>query len=125
MQNKDKAQLAESGHLQSISFLNSTFEGDVVHTKNTALINNKDYSHLDKNDLKLSLENSTWKGAVRSASSNDVHDTSVSLKNSSSWMVTGKSEVTTLKLEGGSTVEVMPPKESASDGMLQKLPLTK
>mgnify|MGYP000868193962 FL=1 len=120
MQNKDKAQLAESGHLQSISFLNSTFEGDVVHTKNTALINNKDYSHLDKNDLKLSLENSTWKGAVRSASSNDVHDTSVSLKNSSSWMVTGKSEVTTLKLEGGSTVEVMPPKESASDGNVAK-----
>lgn len=116
MQKKDQAQLAESGHLQSISFLNSTFEGDVVHTKNTALINNTDYSHLDKNDLKLSLENSTWKGAVRSASANDVHDTSVSLKNSSSWMVRGKSEVTTLKLEGGSTVEVMPPIESASDG---------
>ena len=132
-------QLASTGHTQAITLEGTTLEGDIIHSRNESLA--AQFHHVDKNNLSLTLEGSVWTGALRSEVSKEVlhegmlpnnkpgqwytvevsdddpmsHNASVTLKNST-WTVTGESGLTSLTLDGASTVEVRPEKESGSDG---------
>ncbi len=125
IQNKNKfpdSPVAADGHKQEISFVGSTLDGDIIHSTNSAHLSSETFAHAGPNNLTLTLENSSWSGAVRGErteySSTDSkpfvvktdpleHGTSVTLANST-WNVNGESGITSLKLEKDSIVHLRP-----------------
>ena len=114
IQNKTKfpdSPIAADGHKQEISFVGSTFDGDIIHSTNSAHLSSETFAHAGPNNLTLTLESSSWSGAVRGErteySSPLEHGTSVTLANST-WNVNGESGITSLKLEKDSIVHLRP-----------------